>query len=156
MAKQGTKRWLPTTRKKTKPKVPEREKQLVQDKFNEMIEKELKPKYIEPPPTDNDFNYRVDIFSKWYRNYFYLCSLFNCPSPRAIAPSFESRFARLEYVKPDAFNLAYMRHTGQWWEICQDLTLEECLQELRTNPNLANFPPESPFPIVQPVALNLS
>lgn len=136
MAKKAKRLWLPTTAKTPKPKVPEPEKQLVQEKFNELIEKEFKPKYIEPPPTDNDFNYRVDIYSKWYRNYFYLCSTFNCPSPRAISPSFESKFARLEYIGSDCFNVVYMRHTEQWWEILQNLTLEECLQEFRTNPVL--------------------
>jgi hypothetical protein len=136
MAKRAKKIWLPITPKQAKHTVPESEKQLVKQRCDEIIETELKPKYIEPPPTDNDFNYRVDIFSKWYRNYFYLCSTFNCLSPRAISPSFESKFARLEYVGPDCFNVAYMRHTGQWWEICQNLTLEQCLQELRTNPLL--------------------
>jgi hypothetical protein len=133
MAKKAKKIWLPTTPKNPKPKVPESEKQLVQEKCNELIKTEFKPKYIESPPIDHDFNYRVDIFSKWYRNYFYFCSTFNCPSPRAISPSFESRFARLEYVGTDCFNVAYMRHTGQWWEICHNLTLEECLHEFRTN-----------------------
>lgn len=136
MAKKAKKGWILTAAKPPKPKVPESEKQLVEKKCNEIIETEFKSKYIESPPTDNDFNYRVDIFSKWYRNYFYFCSTFNCPSPMAISPSFEHRFARLEYVEPDCFNVAYMRHTGQWWEIFQNLTLEECLQEIRTNPLL--------------------
>jgi hypothetical protein len=136
MAKRAKKIWLPITPKQPKPTVPESEKQLVKQRCDEIIETEFKPKSIEAPPTDNDFNYRVDIFSKWYRNYFYLCSTFNCPSPKAISPSFESKFARLEYVGTDCFNVAYMRHTGQWWEIFQNLTLEECLHELRTNPLL--------------------
>jgi len=44
------------------------------------------------------------------------------------------RFARLEYAGEEKFNMAYMRHTGQWWEIFQDLTLDECIDEIRTNP----------------------
>ena len=130
------KTWVYSPGKAPKPKVPESEKELVQLKCNELIETEFKPKYIEPPPTDHDFNYRVEIFGKWYRNYFYFCSIFNCPSPRAISPSFESRFARLEYIGPNCFNVAYMRHTGQWNEILEELTLEECLSELRNNPLL--------------------
>ena len=136
MAKKAKKIWLPSTTKKPNPQVPEDEKQLVLQKCNELIETEFKPKYIESPPTDNDWNYRVDIFGKWYRNYFYFCSIFNCPSPRAISPSFESKFARLEYVGKDCFNVAYMRHTEQWWEILQGLSLEECLSELKINPVL--------------------
>ncbi|MEB3309181.1 MAG: hypothetical protein VKJ02_03030, partial [Snowella sp.] len=73
------------------------------------------------------------IGSKWYRCYFYICGTYNCPSPRAIAPSFEAKFTRLEYVAPDKFNLAYFRHTGQWWEVDRDLTLEQALTEIKTN-----------------------
>ncbi len=119
--------------KKIKPKVPESEKELVQLKCNELIETEFKPKYIESPPTDHDFNYRVDILGKWHRSYFYFYSIFNCPSPRAMVPAFESKFARLEYTGSNCFNVAYMRHTGQWNEILEGLTLEECLSELRSN-----------------------
>jgi len=46
------------------------------------------------------------------------------------------RFARLEYAGDEKFNMAYMRHTGQWWEIFQELTLDECIEEIRTNPLL--------------------
>ncbi len=58
------------------------------------------------------------------------------PGPNAMSEFFESRFARLEYAGDEKFNMAYMRHTGQWWEILQDLTLEECIEEMRTNPLL--------------------
>lgn len=134
MAKKAQKRWILTPPKEPKPKVPEDQKQLIQDKCNQLIESTLKAEYIQPPPTDNERNYCVDILGKWYRNYFYFCSIYNCPSPRALSPSFESRFARLEYVGQDSFNLAYMRHTGKWWEIGQELTLYQCLFEIETNP----------------------
>ena len=49
-----------------------------------------------------------------------------CPSP-----TFESRFARLAYVGGGRFNLAYMRHTGKWWEVYQGLTLEKSLKTVR-------------------------
>lgn len=133
MAQKNRKMWVYNPPKPPKPKVPETEKQAILQKCNQLIESEFKPKYITPPPTDNDWNYLVDIFGRWYRNYFYFCSTYNCPSPHAISPTFESKFARLEYVKKDSFNLAYMRHTGKWWEIFQGLTLEECLAEMKTN-----------------------
>lgn len=128
----GKKRWDYSPAKSAKPKVADDFKQRVQQKFDELIETDFKPNYIKPPP-DHDFNYLVDIFGKWYRNYFYICGTYNCPSPRAIAPSFEAKFCRFEYIGGDRFNVAYMRHTGQFWEIMQDLALEECLQEAKTN-----------------------
>jgi hypothetical protein len=136
MAKKAKKLWLSSSPKQSKPTVPDTEKQSIEQKCNELIQTEFKPKYTDSPPTDHDLNYRTDIFGKWYRNYFYFCSTYNCPSPRAIFPSFESRSARLEYVGPDCFNVAYMRHTGQWWEILHGLSLEECLSEIRNNPLL--------------------
>ncbi len=122
--------WMPKPKKKTSPKVPELIKAQIKSKANTLIESVLKPKYIEPPPKDNDFNYLIDIFSKWHGRYFYFCSRYNCPSPRALSPSFEDKFARLEYVGHDLFNLAYKRHTGQWVEIFSDLSLEECFSEI--------------------------
>lgn len=130
------KQWIYTPPKASKPKVPEATKQLVKQRFDQLIEHDLKPTCIKPPPTEHDFNYLVDIFSKWYRNYFYICGTYNCPSPRAISPTFEARFSRFEYVGTDQFNVAYMRHTEQWWEFLQGLSLEDCLQELKTNPLL--------------------
>lgn len=121
--------WAPT-KKRSIRKISDSIKSEIKLKADALIDRVLKPKYIQPPPEDNDFNYLVDIFSKWYRAYFYFCSRCNCPSPNAMARSFNSNFARLEYVDRDRFNLAYMRHTGQWFEIWFDLSLEECLDEI--------------------------
>ena len=121
---------MPKPKKKHVPKAPELIKAQVKSKAAALIENVLKLKYIEPPPKDNDFNYLVDIFSKWHGRYFYFCSRYNCPSPRAMSPSFEDKFARLEYVGHDLFNLAYKRHTGQWIEIFFDLSLKECFSEI--------------------------
>lgn len=133
MAKRPQKTWQLSTRKQ-KSAPSEFEKSRVATQCNELVETELKPKYIEEPQPDVDWNYRVDIFTKWYRGFFYFCSRYNCPGSNAISPSFESRFARLEYIAPDRFDLAYMRHTGQWSEMQQGLTLEQCLEEIRTHP----------------------
>ena len=126
--------WMPASEKRTKPKVPDSLKRILQEKADEIIETTLKPKHIKAPNPDNDFNYLVDIYSKWYRNYFYFCAKYNCPSPRAISPSFETKFARMEYIGNERFNLSYMRHTGKWWEIYQELTMLECFQHIIEEP----------------------
>ena len=127
--------WTANSHKQTKPKVPQLMKSTLKEKADEVIKNTLKPKHIKLPPTDNDFNYLVDIYSKWYRNYFYFCSKYNCPSPKAISSSFETKFARIEYIGHERFNLSYMRHTGQWWEIYQDLSMLECLQLIPEEPH---------------------
>ncbi len=120
--------WQLLPEKKLKPTVPEATQLLLKEEADRLIETVIKPQHIKPPPTDDRFNYLVDVYSKWYRNYFYLISKYNCPSPNAIAPSFELKFIRMEYVSDDKFNLAYMRHTEKWYEIYQEKSMAECLK----------------------------
>ena len=77
----------------------------------------------------------MDIFTKWYRNYFYFCAKYHNPGPNAISPFFETKFARMEYVAEDQFNLSYMRHTGQWWELFSGLSLNECIETIEDMPH---------------------
>ena len=128
MVRKG-KGWYPA--KPLKPKVSDSTKADVQNKANELIESFLKPEFVKPPPEDAEWNYIVDIYGKWYRSYFYLCAKYRCPAPNCIAEFFETKFARLEYAGDGKFNLAYMRHTEQWFETDQELTLKECLERIR-------------------------
>ena len=43
-------------------------------------------------------------------------------------------FARMEYVADNKFNLAYMRHNEQWFEVFQDISMDECLKSIEENP----------------------
>jgi hypothetical protein len=136
MAKRKSKKtWVYTPSKPAKPQVPESIKVEVEKKCNELVETLLKPQYIQPPPEDSQFNYLVDIYTKWYRNYFYFYAKYHSPGPHSIAPYFETGFARLEYVEDNKFNLSYMRHNGQWWEIYRGLTLQECLSAVQDEPH---------------------
>jgi hypothetical protein len=123
------------SRKQSKPKVPDNVRQDVEKKANELVDTFLKPNYVKPPPEDNQFNYVADIYTKWYRNYFYFCSTYNSPGPYAISPSFEDKFARLEYVRHDRYNLSYMRYTGQWWLLYQGYSLEDCFNAIKDEPH---------------------
>ena len=134
MAK-GRKMWVFSLPKQPKPKVPDAVKTNMEAKANDLIETVLKPNHIKPPSGDERFNYIVDIYSKWYRSYFYFCAKYACPGPNAISPFFETKFARLEYVDNECFNLSYMRHTGQWWEIYTELSLDESLDAIRDEPH---------------------
>lgn len=125
--------WVYSPPKLPKPKVSESVKQGVAEKANALVETVLKPQHIKPPPDDERFNYLVDISTKWFRSYFYFCTTYRCPG-NATVPSFEDRFARLEYRSPDRFNLSFMRHTGQWIEIYPDISLDECLVAIRDDP----------------------
>lgn len=134
MAKKQPKRWVYSPKKPAKPKVPEAVKGEVEAKAGELIETVLKPKFVKPPPKDKRWNYIIDVGSKWYRSSFYFSSLYACPGPNAVSSTFESKFARLEYVGSERFNLSFMRHTGQWVEIYTGLTLKECLDAIQNDP----------------------
>src|SRR5574341_400434 len=129
--KRRQKVWVYSPPKPPKPKVPENVKIEVETKAKELVESFLKPNHIKPPPKDESFSYIVDIYAKWYRSYFYFCSKYCCPAPNCITPFFEDRFARMEYAGNSRFNLSYMRHTGQWWEIYKDLSIDECLAYIK-------------------------
>ena len=127
--------WVYKPPREPKPAVPESTGVDVERICNELVETVLKPDHIKPPPKDKKFNYLVDIYTKWYRNYFYFCSKYLCPHPDAISPSFEDKFARLEYVGKDRFNRSYMRHTGQWWNFSREITLDECIEAIKEMPH---------------------
>ncbi len=129
------KRWVYNPPKSSKPKVPDAVKTEVEAKASALIETVLKPKHVKAPPAEERFNYIADMYAKWYRNYLYFCATYCCPGPNALSPSFEEKFARLEYVSTGRFHLSYMRHTGQWWEIYTDLSLDECLAAIRDEPH---------------------
>jgi hypothetical protein len=59
-----------------------------------------------------------------------------CPAANAISQHFEVKFARLEYVGDGRFNMAFLRHTGQWFEFLSETSLDECLEEIKINPLL--------------------
>lgn len=129
------KQWMFSPKKSAKPAVPVLLKSNVEEQANKLIETELKPKFVKPPPEEMQWNYVVDIYSKWYRSYFYFCAKYRCPKPNCISEFFEVKFARLEYVGKDRFNLSYMRHTEQWWELYTDLPLGSCLDIIRSEPH---------------------
>ncbi len=129
------KQWIYSPPRPPKPKAPEPVKRDVEIRAHEFIASVLKPKRLTPVPPDADVNDLVDISTKWYRNYFYFCATYCRPGPHAIAPSFETQFARLEYVGTQQFHLSYMRHTGQWWELSRALSVEECFEAIREEPH---------------------
>jgi len=128
------KQWVYSPSKPSAPKVPERVKAEVQQKADQLVETVLKPQHIEPPPKDHDFNYIVDLYTKWYRHYFYFCAKYCSPGPYARSPFFETKFARMEYIGEDNFNLSFMRHTDEWIEVRPDSSLDECLTAIKDDP----------------------
>ena len=114
MAKKPKRAWVWAPRKPTPPPVPDVLKAEVEAKANALIRDFLKPTYVERPPKDKRWNDLTGISTKWHRSFFYLIGMYASPGPYALSPTFESKFARIEYVGDGRFNLAYFRHTGKW------------------------------------------
>ncbi|MCJ8164691.1 hypothetical protein MKJ04_07540 [Pontibacter sp. E15-1] len=129
--KKSPKMWLPTTGKAVKPKIAEAQKQQVEAQCQVLIQMK-KPEWVQPP--NSEWGYVSDVYGKWYRSFFYFCATYRYASPDAILPEREMKFARLEYAGANTFHLAYFRHTGQWWQVFESLSLQDCLEEVEKNP----------------------
>jgi hypothetical protein len=69
------------------------ENPMVQKKADQLVEAFLKPTFIKPLPADTQSSYIVDIYTNWYRGYFYFCSKYRCPALNCISEFFEDKFA---------------------------------------------------------------
>ena len=126
--KKPGRQWTWAPNKRLKPKVSDDIKAELETKAKELIEKVLTPKYIKAPPKKPQSNYPTEIWTKWHRSFLYFTSTWASPGPHKIAPTYERPFARMEYVGDQRFNLAYLRHTGKWWETNKNLTINQCLK----------------------------
>jgi len=131
MAK-ARKMWVFSPPKKPAPKMPPNVKDEVETKASELVT-QLKLTRIQAPPAADalQHNYVTDIYTKWYRHYFYVCAKYCVPGPNALVPFFEVKLARLEYMEPNSFDLSFMRYTGEWVLLHSNLTLDDCLTSIR-------------------------
>jgi len=117
-----------------KTKIPDLIKEEISGQGRKLVE-ELRMAHIKPPSEDNDFSYITDIYLKWHGSSLSFCAQYCCRALNCISPSFERKFARMEYAGNRCFNLSYMRHTGKWQEIYPGLSAVECLESIRTEPH---------------------
>lgn len=126
--------WMLSPGKIPKPSVPESIKAELAAKAMHLIENVLKPRHVLPPKPNAQSNYVTNLYGKWNRGYFYFVKTYACPGPNAISPSFESKFARLEYTGGGKFSLSYLRHTGTWFQIHEALSVDESLKAIQEDP----------------------
>ena len=125
--------WLPRPSRPKKSSIPAALKAQVDAKAKKLVQSVLKPKFIQPPPKKPRFNYIIDVTAKWHGGSLYFISTYACPGPTAISPTFEAKFARMEFVGGSKFNLSFMRHTGKWVVLFRSLSLNECLDAIENN-----------------------
>jgi len=113
-------------------KLTDYEKNRIESQCQPLIEK-LKAQYVSKSP-DKKYNYLVDIYIKRHGDNLYFCEKYKSESPNRIAGEFEDKFVRLKIIKKDKFEISYMRHTGKWFLVACDLTLNECLEMIEDTP----------------------
>jgi hypothetical protein len=133
MTKKAPKQWMYSPKRGPKPKVSAALKGEVSRRADALLENVIMPARVVPPPPDMQWNYLVNLYTKWHGSYFYLCGTWRCPADNCLSEHFDLKFTRLEYAGNGQFNLAYMRHTGQWATVFPDLTLDDCLEQIETN-----------------------
>src|SRR2546423_14044009 len=116
--------WAMSPGKTSTSPLQESQKMEVTTKANELIETVLKPKNIQPPPENPQFNYIVNIYGKWYQKAFYFSAEYRVAGPNPIEPSFEVKFARMHYAGNGRFHLSFIRISGQWMHMSMDLTVQ--------------------------------
>lgn len=113
------------TRKSLKEKPSEGTKTRHMKLADNFIQNELKPQYVKRPPKNNQFNYIVDIYTRWRQNSLFFCAKYRSPDGDV---EFECKSARLERLKTGKFDLAYFRHTGKWWVTDGNLPINNALE----------------------------
>ncbi len=126
MAKQE-KTWAANP-KRPKSTVPELTRKRLTSLASELIEEELRTRYVKRRRKNEKFSYLVDIYTKWSRNFFDFCALYRSPDPDDRPSEFEMKFARLEYLSTGKYILSYQRHNGQWWETDRNISQSKALQ----------------------------
>jgi hypothetical protein len=132
VSKKSTKAWG-WVKANNPGKPSEAEKEKVTATFAPWIQEQKAA--IPPVEEPQEFNQIVDISTRWRASYFYVMSHYKCPDrPESMAEGFETGVARLTYKSPDCYDVAYNRHTGEWWTFLFDLTLEQAFQEVKSDP----------------------
>jgi hypothetical protein len=101
--------------------------------FQPLIEN-FKSQFIKENP-NKEFNYLIDIYSKWYGNYFYFCEKYKSERENRMVDEFEVKFLRLKFIEKNLFELSYFRHTGQWQTVVPfGMTCHDCKEMILSNP----------------------
>ena len=94
----------------------------------------FKQQYIKENP-DKRYNYFTDIYIKWRGSHLLFCQKFKSEGQGMIETEFEESFVRFEYLGSENFNFSYFRHTGKWFPVANNLSLDDCLETIESNPN---------------------
>ncbi|TFF22880.1 hypothetical protein E3C22_10495 [Jiella endophytica] len=95
----------------------------------------LKPRFL-PAIRETPFNYPVDIFGKWRGSKYSFITRYRSGFAENRGEEFDMAFTRLDHLEEcfdeTRFDVMWHRHTGQWWRLHSNVTLDEALQLMAT------------------------
>lgn len=97
-----------------------------------LIADRLLPRFL-PEISPTPFNYPVGFHGKWHGKCYRFITRYRSGFADTLAEEFDAPFSRIEFVGKDRFDLAFFRHTGQWWPIYQGMTLTQALESIATD-----------------------
>ena len=115
--------------------LPAAEKERVGAACQRLIDELLKPRHL-PEIVPTLFNYPVDIRGRWHGKRYRFVQRYRSGFPETLGEEFDAPFARLDWTGPDRFDLHWHRHTGQWFRLYHDLSLEEALKAIEADGRL--------------------
>lgn len=99
----------------------------------------LKPRFL-PQVHPTQFNYPVDFFGKWRGSKYSFITRYRSGFADNLGEEFDAAFTRLDHleevIKDTRFDVMWHRHTGQWWRLHSEVTLDEALRLVATEPLL--------------------
>ena len=125
--------WILSQSKAIKPRVTDEQKEVVNIFFEPLIANYKTQ--LQQVDNSKEGTYTIDIYSKWYQHYFYLCEKYKSENPNRIVDEYERKYLRLEFISENNFNFSYYRHTGAWHLVAENCSLETCLQMINENGN---------------------
>jgi len=96
------------------------------------IDTVLKPRFLSaviPTP----FNYPIDIQGKWHGSKYRFLQRYRSGFEDNRGEEFDAPFVRLDWISRNRFDVQWHRHTGQWFRIHQNLSLNAALDAIITN-----------------------
>jgi hypothetical protein len=96
------------------------------------IDTVLKPHFL-PVITPTQFNYPVDIQGKWHGSKYRFLQRYRSGFDDNLGEEFDAPFVRLDWIGRNRFDVQWHRHTGQWWRVHQNLSLNAALDAIITN-----------------------
>jgi hypothetical protein len=127
MSRKPQRVWRRVTPRRKPPVVPEREREAIILACERFVRDVLKPRFL-PEIIPTEWNYPVDIRGAWHGGRYRFIQRFRSDRPDSIVPEFDAPFARIEWVAPGLFDVAYHRYTGEWRTIFHGVSLEEALR----------------------------